>query len=350
MRILTIVGARPQFIKSYPVSRAFARCGVDEVTLHTGQHFDRGMSDIFFEELGLPQPGYRLDINSGSHGAMTGRMLAAIEQVLLDNAFDAVLVYGDTNSTLAGALAAAKLCIPVIHVEAGLRSYNRTMPEEVNRVMADHVSDLLLCPTADSIANLKREGITKNVLHVGDVMFDATLLAEPIAKAHSGILDTLGVAPGAYAIATVHRADNTADADALDRVLAYIAETAGETPVILAAHPRTRKAAEQFGIPLERGPIRAIEPLGFLDMCRLMADATMLFTDSGGMQKEAYFHRIPCITLRSETEWPETLDAGWNRLWSQPEFAAPRRDISDYGTGEAAEKCGAAILDWFNAQ
>ncbi|MEE8297101.1 MAG: UDP-N-acetylglucosamine 2-epimerase (non-hydrolyzing), partial [Hyphomicrobium sp.] len=321
-----------------------------EVTLHTGQHFDHGMSDVFFEELGLPRPTYRLDINSGNHGEMTGRMLAAIEEVLLVTALDAVLVYGDTNSTLAGALAAAKLCRPVIHVEAGLRSFNRAMPEEINRVVADHLSDLLLCPTAVSIGNLKREGITENVIHVGDVMYDSTLLASPIAKTHSRILTALGLEPGDYALATVHRADNTASAEALERVLSHIADTAGDTPVILATHPRTRKAAEKFGVTLDRGPIRAIEPLGFLDMCRLMSDASKVFTDSGGMQKEAYFHRVPCVTLRSETEWVETVESGWNRLWSEPDYVVPRRAITDYGTGHAAEACIDAVEAWLKAR
>ncbi len=350
MRILTVIGARPQFIKSYPVSRAFLKRGIEEVTLHTGQHFDHGMSEVFFEELGLPQPNYRLGINSGNHGEMTGRMLAAIEEILLDTAFDATLVYGDTNSTLAGALSAAKLHCPVIHVEAGLRSFNRAMPEEINRVVTDHVSDLLLCPTEASVGNLEREGVTENVIHVGDVMYDSTRLAMPIAKTHSRSLIELGLEPGKYAVATVHRADNTASAEALERVLSYIAETAGETPVILATHPRTRKAAEMFDVALARGPIRPIEPLGFLDMCRLMSDASALLTDSGGMQKEAYFHRVPCITLRGETEWVETVANGWNRLWSDVDYALPRQPIVEYGTGHAAEVCIDAVQAWFEAR
>jgi UDP-GlcNAc3NAcA epimerase len=303
------------------------------------------MSDIFFEELAIPRPGHRLDIHGGSHGEMTGRMLAALEAVILAERPDAVLVYGDTNSTLAGALAAAKLVVPLIHVEAGLRSYNKAMPEEINRLLTDHVSDLLLCPTRRSVENLRREGIERNVHQVGDVMHDATLQMLPIAERRSNAIERLGLRPQRYAVATVHRAENTDDAASMRRAFDFLAAQARERPVVVPLHPRTRLAAERFGVSLDDPALRLIEPLGYLDMCRLIHHAAIVFTDSGGMQKEAYFHRVPCVTMRGETEWVETIEHGWNRLWTEETFR-PRSDIPDYASGDAAGKMARLISEF----
>jgi UDP-GlcNAc3NAcA epimerase len=271
---------------------------------------------------------------------MTGRMLQALEKVMQQERPDCVLVYGDTNSTLAGALAAAKLNLPVAHVEAGLRSFNRRMPEEINRIVADRLSALLFCPTATAVANLANEGITIGVHAVGDVMYDVTLHAGAAARQTSRILERLRLAPKSYALATVHRAENTDDPAALATVLAYLREHARKQPIVLPLHPRTRDAAARAGQSLDG--LTVVEPLGFLDMHRLLAGATLVLTDSGGVQKEAYFHRVPCITLRGETEWVETIEAGWNRLWRGPDYR-PRRDIPDYGDGHSAEKIVAIL-------
>ena len=324
--------ARPQFIKSFPVSLALKDAGIEEQTLHTGQHFDNSMSQVFFNELSLPSPTVQLDINRATHGHMTAKMLSAIEDQLTNDPVDAVVVYGDTNSTLAGALAAAKLRIPVVHIEAGLRSFNRQMPEEVNRVLTDHASTLLLCPTQASIKNLEREGIGAGVHHVGDVMFDATQLAIPLAQAHSTIVNDLGLSEASYHVATVHRASNTDTKPALEKTLSYIQSAAGDAPVVFPVHPRTRQAAQRFGLSLNDGTLRPVEPLGYLDMCQLLSNAKQLMTDSGGLQKEAYFHQVPCITLRDESEWTETIEAGWNRLWTSDDWT-PRKTIGDYGKG-----------------
>lgn len=334
--ILTVVGARPQFIKAAPVSHALRRAGgIREILVHTGQHFDPGMSDVFFKELDIAPPDHHLDINSLGHGAMTGRMLEALETVMLAEKPDAVMVYGDTNSTIAGALAAAKLHIPVAHVEAGLRSFNRRMPEELNRIVADHLAALLLCPTQTAVDNLAKEGIAKGVHHVGDVMYDITLSAVARARGTSGILEREQLAPRGYAVATVHRAENTDDPARFERVIAWLERAAAERPVVMPIHPRTRKMLAARGKPLHN--IRLIDPLGYLDMAWLVNQSAEVLTDSGGLQKEAYFHRVPCTTLRDETEWVETLEAGWNRLWIRPDFALPRRDIADYGSGQASD-------------
>jgi UDP-GlcNAc3NAcA epimerase len=332
--ILSVVGARPQFIKAAPVSRAIAAEGLAETLVHTGQHFDASMSDIFFEELSIPKPAYNLEVNSLGHGAMTGRMLERLEEVFLEEKPDLVLVYGDTNSTAAGALAAAKLNIPVAHVEAGLRSFNRRMPEEINRVLADHLSEILLCPTATAIANLAAEGITKGVHAVGDVMFDTTLAAIARAEERSKILERLALKPGRYAVATMHRAENTDDEERLRAIIAWLERMAKEQPIVMAVHPRTRKRLASLA--LEPKGLSLIDPLGYLDMARLVHHSSSVFTDSGGLQKEAYFHRVPCVTLRDETEWVETVEAGWNRLWTVSEYR-PRRNIEDYGKGQASE-------------
>jgi UDP-GlcNAc3NAcA epimerase len=344
-RILTVVGARPQLIKAAAVSRALAGVpAIEERLVHTGQHFDVGMSDVFFAELGIPPPAHHLGIHGGGHGEMTGRMLIALEQVMKADRPDCVLVYGDTNSTLAGAFAAAKLDIPVAHVEAGLRSFNRRMPEEINRIVADRLSALLFCPTRTAVDNLAAEGIAAGVHMTGDVMYDVTLHAASAARANSRILERLGLAPRGYALATVHRAENTDDPAALAAVLSYLREQAHDQPVVLPLHPRTREAARLQGLSFDG--LTVTEPLGFLDMHRLLASAAAVFTDSGGVQKEAYFHRAPCVTLRAETEWVETVEAGWNRLWRGPDWR-PRRDIPDYGDGRSAEKVVAILADRF---
>lgn len=313
MKIVTVLGARPQFIKAAPVSR---QLGVfaEEVIVHTGQHHDASMSDVFFAELSLPAPRYHLGIGGGTHGAMTGAMLAGIEAVLLSERPDWVLVYGDTNSTLAGALAAAKLHIPVAHVEAGLRSFNRRMPEEINRVMADHVSTLLFAPTETAVRHLANEGICRGVHQVGDVMLDAVRMFREKADQHQNLLEARQLAAGEYYLATVHRAENTDDLVQLERIVSAL--RALDLPVVLPLHPRTRKALEAANrmACLDHPRLRVIEPVGYLEMLVLEASARAILTDSGGVQKEAYFLGVPCVTLRAETEWPETVDAGWNVL------------------------------------
>lgn len=346
LRLLTVVGARPQFVKIAALSRAIAaHGGLTEILVHTGQHFDQGMSQIFFDELNIAEPRINLGIHGGRHGEMTGAMLAGIEEVILAEKPDIVLVPGDTNSTLAGALAAAKLHVPVAHVEAGLRSFNRRMPEEVNRVLTDHLSALLFCPTETAVRNLRKEGIDKGVHDIGDVMYDATLFAAASAE-RSTILDRLGVAGKPYAVATLHRAENTDDRAALGEIIAYLQEQARDHAVVFPIHPRTRKQLTAWGFSLDG--ITSCDPVGYLDMHRLLQSAVTVFTDSGGLQKEAYFHRVPCVTLRTETEWVETVEAGWNRLWKGPEFA-PRRDIAAYGDGRAADKAVAIIADYLRA-
>ncbi len=336
--ILSVVGARPQFIKAAAVSRALRlRAGVREVLVHTGQHFDANMSDVFFADLALPPPDRHLGISGGSHGEMTGRMLIALEAAINEIRPDWVLVHGDTNSTLAGALAAAKLGVPVAHVEAGLRSFDRGMPEEINRVLTDRLSRLLFCPTATAVANLAAEGMMQGVHHTGDVMYDALLHHIGKAKA-GGILARLGLRVGEYGVATVHRAGNTDDAERLRRVLEFLQARSKDLAMLLPLHPRTRRALKRAG--LDPSGIRTIEPLGYLDMLQLLDGAAAVFTDSGGVQKEAYFLRKPCVTLREETEWPETIAAGWNRLWTVPDYA-PRQEIADFGDGNA----GTAICD-----
>lgn len=317
MKVASVVGARPQFIKAAMVSREIRqRTGISELIIHTGQHYDDGMSKVFFEELAIPAPEYNLGIGSGPHGAQTGRMLEAVEQVFLAERPDWVIVYGDTNSTLAGALAAAKLKIPVAHVEAGLRSFNRAMPEEVNRVVADHVADLLFAPSAVAVDHLRREGIDdKRIHHVGDVMYDATLFFAERAERTSRIVDALGLEPGRYVLGTIHRAENTDNGAKLAAIFLALSDLARTIPVVVPLHPRTRQALERLDLLRELSPgLQIVAPVGYLEMASLERHARLIVTDSGGVQKEAFFHGVPCVTLREETEWPETVALGWNRL------------------------------------
>ena len=362
MKIVTVVGARPQFVKASVVSQALRRrTGVHEVLLHTGQHYDDKLSQIFFDELRIPAPDYHLGAGSGNHGAQTAKMLAGIEEVLLNERPDWVLVYGDTNSTLAGALAAAKLHIPVAHVEAGLRSYNRRMPEEINRVLTDHAADLLLAPTRTAQEILQREGIDPTrVRYVGDVMYDVALAFGKLAAERSAILQQLELQPRGYVLATVHRPDNTDDPQRLATIAAALDQLALEIPVVLPIHPRTKKMLAQLPANLLPGGVqrvRLIEPVGYLDMARLEANARLVVTDSGGVQKEAYFHGVPCLTLRGETEWVELVESGGQRLHVptdvdstlaavQAVLAEPFRDTRNlelFGDGQAAEHIAAAI-------
>lgn len=352
MKIVTILGARPQFIKAASMSRAAAQAGIQDIIVHTGQHYDSNMSDVFFEELSIPAPSYHLGIGGGTHGRMTGRQLEAVEEVLLDEKPDAVIVYGDTNSTIAGALAAVKLHIPVGHVEAGLRSFNRRMPEEVNRVLTDHISTWCFAPTEQALRHLASEGITGSSVHiVGDVMYDAARIFGAEVEARSRILQNLSLHEGSFFLSTVHRQENTDDPARLKAILGALREIAQSTPVVLPLHPRTRKILTEAG-QFERMTAGLIitDPLGFFDIIALMRAAELVLTDSGGMQKEAYFHGTPVVILRDETEWSELLDLGWARL-VQPTsiqgileaaraMAGVHGDLQTrpYGDGHAAEK------------
>jgi UDP-GlcNAc3NAcA epimerase len=323
-KIVNVVGARPQLVKVAVVSRALREAGLLEVLVHTGQHYDPGLSEVFFRELDIPSPDYHLGIGGGTHGENTGRMIEAIERVLLEERPDWVLVYGDTDSTLAGAIAAAKLHIPVAHVEAGLRSFNRRMPEEINRVLTDHASDLLFAPSETAVRNLLREGIDEDRIKlVGDVMYDAALYYGAKAERESRILDRLGLKPKEYLLATVHRAENTDDPERLRAILEALALLHKEISVVFPVHPRTQKRARAFGLEKYLKQVLAVEPVGFLDMIMLEKYARLILTDSGGVQKEAYFYRVPCVIVREETEWIELVEIGWNRLqppWSSEEL------------------------------
>jgi UDP-N-acetylglucosamine 2-epimerase len=348
MNILTVVGARPQFIKAAPVSAALEAAGVRELLVHTGQHYDHNMSQIFFDELGIPEPDLNLGVGSGSHGRQTGEMLMRLEEVMMAQRPDWVLVYGDTNSTIAAALAAVKLHIPVAHVEAGLRSFNRRMPEEHNRVLTDHCSELLLCPTQTAVDNLANEGIRRGVALVGDVMYDAVLRFAARAQTNSDILARLQLKPKGYLLATVHRPANTDDPNRLRAILNAFSQM--DEPVIFPVHPRTRRKIRDYGwdeTQFAGGNLRMIEPVGYLDMLMLEKHARLILTDSGGIQKEAYFFAVPCITLRDETEWVETLDTGWNvlaganadQILHYVRTLMPQREPPAlFGDGRAAEK------------
>ncbi len=325
MKLVNIVGARPQFIKAAVISRAInahneyngdSSLRIEEIIVHTGQHYDKNMNHVFFEELEIPEPQYNLGVGSGPHGKMTGAMLEKIETVLVNEKPDCVMVYGDTNTTLAGALAAAKLHMPLAHVEAGLRSFNKKMPEEINRVLTDHISNLLFCPTQTAIDNLTKESIVEGVFWVGDVMYDSFLFNRNLAGKKSKILRDLKLTKGSYALATVHRAENADNIERLKGIfMAFNKIAADHCPLILPVHPRTRPNIEQLNLaPGLNKRLRLIPPLSYLEMINLMSNAKVILTDAGGVQKEAYFAGVPCVTLRKETEWPETLAGGWNRL------------------------------------
>jgi UDP-GlcNAc3NAcA epimerase len=343
LRILSVVGNRPQFIKSAPLSLAFRNAGVEEITLHTGQHYDPELSAVFFAELELDPPAHRLESGSGTHAEQTARMLPGIERAVLEERPDAVLVYGDTNSTLAGALAAVKQRVPVAHVEAGLRSFDREMPEELNRLIVDRVSALLFCPADVAVANLAAEGITEGVHQVGDVMYDANLRLAPIARERSQALAKAGVEAGRYLVLTLHRESNT-QPEALASVARALANI--DEPVVFPAHPRTTAALAAAGIALD-SRVRTTPPAGYLDFAALASQARVVLTDSGGVQKEAYWYGVPCVTLRTTSEWVETLQTGWNRLvGTDPDLivqavreAQPQADRPVlYGDGHAAER------------
>jgi UDP-GlcNAc3NAcA epimerase len=315
MKILTIIGARPQFIKAAAVSRAIAKVGsIKEIIVHTGQHFDKNMSDIFFQEMHIPRPQYHLDINSLSHGAMTGRMMEAIEQIILDEKPDYTLVYGDTNSTLAGALAAKKVHRKVVHVEAGLRSFNMDMPEEINRILTDRISDVLFCPTDLAVQNLKNEGFNNFdclVVQNGDVMEDAALYYAQLSESKSAILESCGLSDHNFILCTIHRAENTDHPERLSQLVSVINQLHKKIPVVLPLHPRTRKLISAQGLTINA---KVIEPVGYFDMLQLIRHSSLVLTDSGGLQKEAFIFNKFCITLREQTEWRELVDHGYNIL------------------------------------
>ena len=354
IKVITIIGARPQFIKSSAMSRAFKQSceSVVEILVHTGQHYDENMSKVFFDELGISKPDYNLGVGGGSHGRNTGRMIEKIEELLLIEKPDWVLVYGDTDSTLAGALAAVKLQIAVAHVEAGLRSFNRGMPEEINRVLTDHIATLLFAPTDSAVSNLLNEGIERSKIHqVGDVMYDAALAFSEKAEQQSNILEALALSSKTYVLATMHRQENTDDKHRLSSIIRGLSQS--PVPVVLPLHPRTEKQLNLFGINIGP-PIQVIEPVGYLDMVMLEKNARLIATDSGGVQKEAYFYQVPCVTLREETEWLELVEQGFNKLVGYSSEAiveslsAPAVQSWEgllYGGGCAAKKIVDVILE-----
>lgn len=349
MKCVTILGARPQFVKAATLSIAAKRYDdFQDLIIHTGQHYDANMSDVFFEELGMPQPKYHLGVSGGTHASMTGSMMIAIEQVLLEENPDVVVVYGDTNSTLAGAITAAKLHIPIAHVEAGLRSFNRLMPEEVNRILTDHCADLLFSPTDVATQNLINEGVdATKILQVGDVMYDASLKFGAVLDSVEHRSFSRYINEGEFILCTIHRQENTDNRDRLEIILTALSQLAVGRPVLLPLHPRTRSRIEAYRLTHLLAPLTLLEPLGYLDMVQLERNASVIVTDSGGVQKEAFFHKTPCVTLRDETEWSELVDAGWNRLVPPINIDAISSavtlaigsqggDISPYGSGNAS--------------
>lgn len=380
MKIANIVGARPQFIKYFPVSEAInnfrntSGMVVQDILIHTGQHYDYSMSKIFFNEFGIREPDYHLGVGSGSHGAQTGQILQKVEEVLVNEKPDIVVVYGDTNSTLGGALAASKLHIPIVHVEAGLRSYNKYMPEEINRVLTDHISSILICPTEAAVGNLRREGFTNIlndgklydafdgiclkgmddianslVVNMGDVMYDALLYVVEIAARRSQIMEQLRVTSKDYCLLTIHRAENADDQERLNEIINFVNDVSSGMRVIFPVHPRTRKAFETMKIRFKDN-VSSIEPLGYFDMVMLLKNSKCVLTDSGGLQKEAYWLKVPCITLREETEWIETVQSGWNILYKDyKESHSPKYDDNYYGDGKSAEKIVNVLVKLFGS-
>jgi len=352
-RVLTVIGNRPQFIKAAAVSGPL-RAVADEVLVHTGQHYDEVLSQVFFDELDLPRPEHLLDLGGGTNTEQTGRMLSALAPLLAAERPDVVLVYGDTNSTLAGALAAAQMRIPVAHVEAGMRSFDRAMPEELNRVLADHASDLLLCSSAAPAEHLRQENVAGEVVVVGDVMVDVAQLLGPRARERTSVLEACEVEPGSYLLATAHRAGTVDDPERLERLVALL--TGMPDPVVLPLHPRTRARLADAGLLDALEGVRVVPPLGYLDFTALLASARVCLTDSGGVQKEAYLHRVPCVTLRDTTEWVETIELGWNRLVGLDAgavrealaggLAPPAEHPPLYGDGRAAERIASVIAAW----
>ena len=351
MKIASIVGVRPQFVKASVVSKQL-RKEHEEVLVHTGQHYDYKMNNVFFSELNIPEPEYFLGIGSGSHGYQTGEMLKKIEEVLIKEEPDLVLTYGDTNSTLAGALAAAKLHIKTAHVESGLRSFDRSMPEEINRILTDHCSDLLFCPTKNAVDNLRKEGITTNVHLTGDVMADSLLYNKEIAETRSTILSDLDLNSKEYAVATIHRASNTDNKENLTNIVDAFSQL--DETIIFPVHPRTQKLLKEYGLYESlSSSVKLVEPLGFLDFIKLMAHSKMILTDSGGIQKEAYILKVPCITLRENSEWVETIEDGWNvlvgtdkeKIFQAVNSFHPSLKLHKdrFGNGDAAEKIAAII-------
>ena len=355
-KIFSIVGARPQFVKAAIVNQALEKhADVDHRIVHTGQHYDHDMSDIFFAELGIPAPAFNLAITGSNHGAMTGRMLEALENLFLAEKPDVVVVYGDTNSTLAAALAAAKLHLPLAHVEAGLRAFNR-MPEEINRVLTDHVTDLFFSVTDVSTANLAKEGIRgDHVLQVGDVMYDCALQMAEVAERRSQVLTRFGLEAGKFILCTVHRAANTDSPERLSCLLEGLDLLAREMPVILPLHPRTRSRIDALGFKPQSGQFKMVEPVGYIDMVRLERAAALVVTDSGGVQREAFFHKVPCVTFREETEWVELVESGWNVLLGLDDPVRFRDvcmsrvgtrgdDTEHYGKGDAGDRIADALV------
>jgi len=352
MKIISIVGARPQFIKCAPVSKEL-RKNNHEILVHTGQHYDYELSKVFFDQLGIPTPDYNLEVGSGSHGKQTSAMLVGIEKILLDEKPDVVLVYGDTNSTLAGALASVKIHIPIGHVEAGLRSFDRTMPEEINRILTDHASDLLFVPTQTAVTHLKNEGISQGVFLVGDVMYDVLKQSIPIAR-KSQILETLSIKPKEYFLVTIHRPSNTDSIDTLSKIIEIL--SSADKTVIFPIHPRTKYFMKKHGLEKKiGGNLKMVQPVSYFDFLWLEQNAEKVLTDSGGIQKESYLLKIPCITLRENTEWVETIEDGWNVLVGTNKekitdairnFNPKGKQRDLFGTGDASTKIVKIIQDY----
>lgn len=354
-KILTIVGARPQFVKAAAISRALNKIGIEEVLVHTGQHFDDNMADIFFRQMDIPQPKYNLEINSLSHGAMTGRMLEKIEVILLKEKPNVVVVFGDTNSTIAGALAASKLHIPVAHIEAGLRSFNMKMPEEINRILTDRISDILFCPTEGAIQNLRNEGFDHfncNIVNSGDVMYDVALYYRKISANHSTIVSDLNLSEKPFILATLHRQENTDDLVRLGSIVSAFNKLSSEYNIVLPVHPRTRKIIERENIKLN---FNLIDPVGYFDIIELLKNCKFVVSDSGGLQKEAFFFEKNCLVIRDETEWTELVKLGFNfivganeqKIMESVKYIEKQQPVFDakpYGNGDAAEK----IVNYLN--